>query len=101
MGTREEAPSYVSGATTCVPSDEQNKAGARAEPDLFDLVLGQTEVPPPSLWSEHDLIGVLKEYGNLTVRKLKRTRPSVRQLNALRVAAIASSRCGESWQGCT
>eukprot|EP00929_Paragymnodinium_shiwhaense_P025650 TRINITY_DN15454_c0_g1_i1.p1 TRINITY_DN15454_c0_g1~~TRINITY_DN15454_c0_g1_i1.p1 ORF type:complete len:1851 (+),score=381.48 TRINITY_DN15454_c0_g1_i1:173-5725(+) len=99
--TREEAPSYMSGSRSCVASEEKGGGQSAAEPDLMDLVLGQTGVPAPNLWKEPDLIAVLKDFGNLTVRQLQRARPSVRQLNALRIAAIASSKCGESWQGCT
>lgn len=117
--THQEAPGHSSGSVACLPPDEELEAAPPHEPTLFELVggvatasavgggvrlMGATTggVSPSRLWSEPDLIGALQEFGHMTVRQLRRAAPpSERQRSALRVAALAASKCAESWRGCS
>ncbi|CAE8593763.1 unnamed protein product, partial [Polarella glacialis] len=83
-----EASGAVSGSSSCLPPQDVKP---EVEPTLFKLVAGPAGTPPPSLWEELDLVGVLEEFGHLTVAEVRRAQPSLRQRSALRMASVASS----------
>lgn len=97
--TREEAPGYFSGGASCVPPQESRIEGKKL-PTLFELVGGEVGVPASRLWGASDLFGTLEHFGNLTVPQLKRLPHSHTKYAALRVAAVAASKCAASWRGC-
>eukprot|EP00927_Polykrikos_kofoidii_P083272 TRINITY_DN8491_c0_g1_i1.p1 TRINITY_DN8491_c0_g1~~TRINITY_DN8491_c0_g1_i1.p1 ORF type:complete len:1851 (-),score=371.48 TRINITY_DN8491_c0_g1_i1:296-5575(-) len=96
--TREEMEGYSSGSRLCLPPPEAVKA--EAEPVLFDLVRGKAGVPPSRFWGEWEVVETLEDFGNFTVAELERTRPTERQVSALRLAALAASKCADTWRGC-
>lgn len=97
----EESSGALSANATCVPPDDDAATFEKpAKPTLFKLVSGQTGTPPPNLWEEWDLVGVLKDFGHMTLDEVRHARPSARQRSALRVAARSTSRCTSSWKGC-
>eukprot|EP00747_Dinoflagellata_sp_TGD_P118173 gnl/TRDRNA2_/TRDRNA2_172758_c1_seq2.p1 gnl/TRDRNA2_/TRDRNA2_172758_c1~~gnl/TRDRNA2_/TRDRNA2_172758_c1_seq2.p1 ORF type:complete len:588 (+),score=129.66 gnl/TRDRNA2_/TRDRNA2_172758_c1_seq2:234-1997(+) len=94
---REELPGVVSGRAACVPPGNGTTV---AEPTLIQLVAGSTGTPSPDLWEEWDIVGVLEDFGHMTVREVQHAIPSPRQRAALRAAALATSACADSWRGC-
>jgi hypothetical protein len=115
--THEEAPGHSSGSVECLPPADEPDILPQREPTLFELIggipnadsgeirlMGATTggVSPSRLWSEPDLIGALQDFGHMTVKQLRRAAPpSERQRSALRVAALAASKCAEGWRGCS
>merc|ERR1712176_1183611 len=75
--TREEIAGYSSGASSCVPPPDVPEESR--DPTLFELIGGAAGVPPPQLWSEWDLLGVLEEFGNFTLEELRRAHPTPRR----------------------
>lgn len=76
----------VTGSVGCRPEGE-----ASASPKtLFQLLSGFSGTLPPSLWEEWDLVGVLEEFGHMSVDEIRSSWPSTRQRAALRAAARVS-----------
>jgi len=95
----QENAAAVSGLVTCSPP-LVTVSGDHVT--LFDLLAnGAGEgVLPAMLWNEPNLFAALEAYGHATLQELPHMQPTPLQMVAMRIAALAQSRCPESWAGC-